>query len=875
MPILSYLFLHRYICCEYLRGYSVVIIEKFSHHFVVSGFNQAEKDAILKFVLRYAETSFDRFGNKIIVRTYAASTKSRKEFRFHINSFNSFNYHMQERGIPLKDEDITTYTLYEPIKVVYGKLNKDPRDYQVPIIQFNLIPTPLSKLITLQPGYGKALAADTNILTPMGWRKISSLKVNDYVAEPNGFYTRVKGVYPQGVLKMYRITFSDGRSVRCCKEHLWKIFYKKATVGKQWRVVDTGEVIRLVNQPDPRVYVQLPEPWVGNNNDLPLSPYLLGALLGDGCFTSNAIIFSNNDPEVVSKVDSLLNEIGYKLSSRANVCDYRVVLNGNEPKLNLKEVLNSLGLLGKYSQDKFIPQVYLDSVVENRWAILQGLMDTDGDAVKNGSAYFSTSSEQLMLGVQYLVRSLKGMGTIESRIPKYTHNGEVREGQIAYRMCLRMSQPGKIFTLPRKAERIGEKNQYTEKLKLKVVSVEPDGESEAVCISVEHREKLYVAENFVVTHNTFIALATVAATEQRFVLATKGGFVTRWLRDCCGEDSVLGLIHEDVIVVKGSEALKVIIELALSNQLEFKGLLISTNTLNNYYKHYFDNDGDMTEYGGLHPVALWQLLSVGTLITDEFHMLIHMNYIREMYNHVPKTIALSGTMIPDGPFMKLIHDTLFPKECIAPEPEYTKYIAAKALIYGTHPDTKEIKCFRNAKYSHTMYEESIINKAKVLKRYTDMILQMAINIYDKPGRHDPGEKMIVYVSTQDLATRLTDIFKAHFGDKYIINRFVSLDPYSNVEDSDIIISTPGSLGTAHDVYKLRYTLLTTALGKEDTNIQLLFRLRKPTYNPEVTPEMYYLVNRDVRKHMDYHYRKRELFKPITLSQIELETPFKV
>lgn len=283
----------------------------------------------------------------------------------------------------------------------------------------------------------------------------------------------------------------------------------------------------------------------------------------------------------------------------------------------------------------------------------------------------------------------------------------------------------------------------------------------------------------------------------------------------------------------------------------------------------------MSEYGGLHPVALWQLLNVGILITDEFHMLIHMNFIREMYNHVPKTIALSGTMIPDGPFMKLIHDTLFPKECIAPEPAYTKYIAVKALFYGIHADTKEIKCFRNAKYSHTMYEESIINKPKVLKRYTDMLLQMGVNIYDREGRHEPGEKMIIYVSTQDMATRLTDIYKAHFGDKYIINRFVSLDPYSHVEDSDIIISTPGSLGTAHDVYKLRYTLLTTALGKEDTNIQLLFRLRKPTWNPEVTPEMYYLVNREVKKHMDYHYRKRELFKPITLSQIELETPFKV
>jgi intein/homing endonuclease len=852
-----------------------VKIEKFSHHFVVSGFNQVEKEAILKFVLRFAETSFDRFGNKVIVRTYAASTKSRKEFRFHINSFDSFSLHIQERGLIVPDEDVITYTLYEPVKVVYGKLQKDPRDYQVPIIAFNLMPSPLAKLITLQPGYGKALEINAPILTPVGWRPIGSLKINDLVVEPNGFYTRVTGVYPQGTLKMYRVTFSDGRSIRCCKEHLWKVFYKKASVGKQWRVINTEELIRLTNQPDPRVYIPLPEPWLGKNDELPLDPYLLGALIGDGCFTSNAIIFSNNDQHVVDKVNGLLNKIGYKLSSKSNICDYRIIYNGGDVLVNLKESLETLGLLNKYSHEKFIPNIYRDSTIDNRWSLLQGLMDTDGDAIKGGSAYFNTSSEQLMLDVQYLTRSLKGMGKIESRIPKYTHKEEILEGRLAYRMCLRMATPSNIFTLPRKAERIGDSNQYTETLKLRVDSVIEDGEDDAVCISVEHKDKLYVTNDFIVTHNTFIALATVAASEQRFVLATKGGFVTRWLRDCCGDDSVLGLINEDIIVVKGSEALKVVIQLALTDQLEFKGLLISTNTLNNYYKHYFDNDGDMSEYGGLHPVALWQLLNVGILITDEFHMLIHMNFIREMYNHVPKTIALSGTMIPDGPFMKLIHDTLFPKECIAPEPAYTKYIAVKALFYGIHADTKEIKCFRNAKYSHTMYEESIINKPKVLKRYTDMLLQMGVNIYDREGRHEPGEKMIIYVSTQDMATRLTDIYKAHFGDKYIINRFVSLDPYSHVEDSDIIISTPGSLGTAHDVYKLRYTLLTTALGKEDTNIQLLFRLRKPTWNPEVTPEMYYLVNREVKKHMDYHYRKRELFKPITLSQIELETPFKV
>lgn len=503
-------------------------IEKFSHHFAVFGFNQDEKKAILEFVVRFAEVSFDRWGNKVIARTYAASTKSRKEFRFHINSFDSFKIHLQERGIQIKDDSVVQYPLYEPVKVVYGDV-QDPREYQIPIINFNILTLPRSKLVELQTGKGK----------------------------------------------------------------------------------------------------------------------------------------------------------------------------------------------------------------------------------------------------------------------------------------------------------------------------------------------------------TYIALASVAKTNERFVLATKGGFVSRWLKDVCGDESVLKLAHNDVIVVKGTEALKVIIQLALTDQLEFTGLLISTNTLNNYYKHYFDNDGDMEEYGGLHPVALWALLKVGTLITDEFHMLLHMNYVREMYNHVPKTIALSATMIPTGPFMKMIHDTLFPKECRAPAVEYDKYIAVKALFYGIHPETKDIKCFRNSKYNHTMYEEQIMKRKKVLKNYLEMLTTITRNIFVGEGKRLPGEKMIVYVSTQDMATQLTDYFKEQWGDQFKIKRFVSMDPYSNVEEAELIVSTPGSLGTAHDVANLRFTLLTTALGKEDTNVQLLGRLRRLKNNPDVTPEMYYLVNRDIKKHMDYHMRKRELFKPITLSQVEFETPFKV
>lgn len=850
----------------------VVKIEKFSHHFSVTGYNQTEKSKILQFVIRYAEVTFDRFGNKVIARTYAASTKSRKEFRFHINSYDDFRIHLQERGIDISEHELLEYPLYEPIKVEYGELGKSPRDYQIPIINFNLQPTPLSKLITLQPGYGKALAASTPILTNLGWVAIGDLKVGNIVSIPNGWRSRVTGVYPQGKLPLYKVTFKDGRVSRCCKEHLWKV--KKTTAIKKgdWEVINTEQLIQNINIAGSTWSIPLPEPWQGLDNVLPLDPYLLGMLIGGADFNPrNPLGVRLAKGELKTRLVSMIESYGNRFFVKSN--DYNVILPNKETKVDvIRDILDKLGLLGTRSHNKFIPEIYKDAKTEHRLALIQGIMDRLATPGIQNHAVLSVHSVQLAEDIQYMIRSLGGTCKTSKRMERInTVDGDVYYIEMVV-LHISVKQPSMLFTLNEKQPKVSDNDASVKALALDIVSIEPDGEEEAVCISVEHSDRLYIAKDFVVTHNTFVALATVAKTEQRFVLATKGGFVNRWLRDCCGEDSVLNLIHEDIVIIKGSESLKMVIELALSGQLDFKGILISTNTLNNYYKHYFDNDGDMSEYGGVHPVTLWALFNVGTLITDEFHMLLHMNFIREMYNHVPKSIALSGTMIPDGPFMKLIHDTLFPRECLAPEPEYDKYIAVKALLYGNN---KDIKCIRNAKYSHTMYEESIINDPKVLKNYTDMILQIAVNIYDREGRHDPGEKFIIYVSTQDLATRLTDIFKAHFGDKYVINRFVSLDPYTHVEDSDIIISTPGSLGTAHDVYKLRYTLLTTAIGKEDTNIQLLFRLRKPNYNPSVTPEMYYLVNRDIRKHMDYHYRKRDLFKPITLSQIELETPFKV
>ena len=76
-------------------------------------------------------------------------------------------------------------------------------------------------ILTGGPGTGKALDIETRILTPSGYRRIGDVTVGDLVMKRDGTPTRVAGVYPQGIKKAFRLTFSDGFSVVCCDEHLW------------------------------------------------------------------------------------------------------------------------------------------------------------------------------------------------------------------------------------------------------------------------------------------------------------------------------------------------------------------------------------------------------------------------------------------------------------------------------------------------------------------------------------------------------------------------------------------------------------------------------------------------------------------------------
>ena len=403
-------------------------------------------------------------------------------------------------------------------------------------------------------GVGKCLSLDSLIRIPNGWKEMRDIKVGDEVISKDGSKTIVTAVYPQEKLKdMYRITFEDGRSVKCTEDHLWKVYHPKYVRSSHpdchdgSKVITTEELIKFKSygsSDSRRYYIDLPDSEQNEDKKYFIDPYILGCILGDGSISGKTIGLTISSPSVIERMMLKLKP-GYKIIRYPSRKDYEYSLTVDrdsetyKSKTNLFKqnneytlALRALDLMGKTALDKFIPKRYLNGSTAQRLELLRGLMDTDGCVGKNGDLSYSTSSLQLAKDIQYLIRSLGGLAKIKSKIPFYTHNGERKQGNVNYIIGIRMKNPLSIVTRPEKrAERLKETNQYSNGLKLRIAKIEYLGKEEAQCISVDHPSRLYVTNDYIVTHNTYMGLSISEAIESDFVvmITMKANMETVWL----------------------------------------------------------------------------------------------------------------------------------------------------------------------------------------------------------------------------------------------------------------------------------------------------------------------------------------------------------
>lgn len=138
--------------------------------------------------------------------------------------------------------------------------------------------------------FGKALLDSELIYTPYGPKKIGFADIGDIIYGDDGKITTVVGVYPQGLVDMYKVTFEDGRSIVCCGQHQWKVKYHgdykvMSTMGIihsdfQKMTIDIGEAVDF---PERR--------WL-------MSPQLLGSLTASFLCGSTDRIFELSNKEM-------------------------------------------------------------------------------------------------------------------------------------------------------------------------------------------------------------------------------------------------------------------------------------------------------------------------------------------------------------------------------------------------------------------------------------------------------------------------------------------------------------------------------------------------------------------------------------------------
>ena len=139
----------------------------------------------------------------------------------------------------------------------------------------------------------------------------------------------------------------------------------------------------------------------------PIPPYVLGLLLGDGCFSSDVVELTTADEEVAEAWIDYAHSVncGVTVSEAGGRCPTYTLVRSNGKYNVVAEVLTALELTGRHSGNKFIPHAYLVATREERLSLLAGLLDSDGCANKSGCDYV-TQSRELATDLMFLTRSL-------------------------------------------------------------------------------------------------------------------------------------------------------------------------------------------------------------------------------------------------------------------------------------------------------------------------------------------------------------------------------------------------------------------------------------------------------------------------------------
>lgn len=431
-------------------------------------------------------------------------------------------------------------------------------------------------------GGAKALRIDEKIPVPYttsvtGYKTMGELQVGDEVFSGDGSVTHVTSLSPIRCSKCYNIHFDTGEVICADGEHLWKTMDHKERVQSrhltpEWREArrarrksrakpefagtKSSAVTTLLNQTREHKYLEPPKGSIRTTLEisetltvqdgrelnhcipvcqgicgdsemmLPVDPYVYGLWLGDGDSDRGVIGMSKVDMDEL--LEFLPKPARSTVDTRNRASPFmRIRLDG------LTSILNMMGVL----KSKEITSMYLRASREQRVALLQGLMDTDGTCDKRGQCSFTSTIRVLADGFHDLVSSLGIKTTM--------YTGEAKCNGKSYGDCytFKFLSPFPVFRLKRKLVRQKLEGFRPTVTRRYITKVEPCGEADVCCITVAHPSGMFlVGKTFIPTHNSHGARSL--AILRRLAFPGTKGLIFRRTYDQLWQQHVLKVQQE-------------------------------------------------------------------------------------------------------------------------------------------------------------------------------------------------------------------------------------------------------------------------------------------------------------------------------------------
>lgn len=357
---------------------------------------------------------------------------------------------------------------------------------------------------------------------------------------------------------------------------------------------------------------------------------------------------------------------------------------------------------------------------------------------------------------------------------------------------------------------------------------------------------------------SFMSAKAAELLGYRMAVIVPAMYVEKWWEDL---ERMFISARKHMVIVKGLKHLTDLVGLAKSGKLESDVIIVSSTTIQMFLKEW-EKDQEYIEEKICAPEKLFEVLGVGTKIVDEFHKGIHLNIKMDQYTHVLKSMYLSATIKSSNPFINRMTEMAYPVSERYKGIAYDRYIGVTAIEYRLR-NPKAFRWMGKKGYSQTTYEQSIMRNRGALEHYTQMMIALVKDTYLEC--REKGQTCLVFAGFTDMCTHLTKALKKAFP-KESIARYIAEDPFSNLLEHDIVVSTILSAGTAIDKYGLVTVLMSNGVDSIQSNEQTMGRLRRLKDWPNVTPKFYYLVCGDIPQHIVYHQRKVKLLEDKALWQ---------